>query len=208
MSETDFLKLKKHDNVETNTEKFDIENYLNGNWDKINENAKKTNKQILELETEKAELEKELKEGTIVEGRVKSIQPYGTFIELENGIVGLLHIEDTSVARIKTPAERFKIGQNIKVVVKSIDREQNRVFFSYKELLGTWEENASLFEKGTRVTGIAREVEKNHNGIFVELKPNLVGMAEYKENIEYGQNVEVYIKNIIPEKKKIKLIIV
>ena len=58
-------------------------------------------------------IEKELKEGTIVEGRVKSIQPYGTFIELENGIVGLLHIEDTSVARIKTPAERFKIGQNI-----------------------------------------------------------------------------------------------
>ena len=153
-------------------------------------------------------IEKELKEGTIVEGRVKSIQPYGTFVELENGIVGLLHIEDTSVARIKTPAERFKIGQNIKVVVKSIDREQNRVFFSYKELLGTWEENASLFEKGTRVTGIAREVEKNHNGIFIELKPNLVGMAEYKENIEYGQNVEVYIKNIIPEKQKIKLIIV
>ena len=93
-------------------------------------------------------------------------------------------------------------------MIKSIDREQNRVFFSYKELLGTWEENASLFEKGTRVTGIAREVEKNHNGIFIELKPNLVGMAEYKENIEYGQNVEVYIKNIIPEKQKIKLIIV
>ena len=43
MSETDFLKLKKHDNVETNTEKFDIENYLNGNWDKINKNAKEVN---------------------------------------------------------------------------------------------------------------------------------------------------------------------
>lgn len=150
----------------------------------------------------------DLEEGMVVDGTVKSIQPYGTFIELKNGIVGLLHIEDTSVARIKTPAERFEIGQNVKVMIKSIDREQNRVFFSYKELLGTWEENASLFEKGTRVTGIAREVEKNHNGIFIELKPNLVGMAEYKENIEYGQNVEVYIKNIIPEKQKIKLIIV
>lgn len=149
-----------------------------------------------------------LEEGMIVDGIVKSIQPYGTFIELKNGVVGLLHIEDTSVARIKTPEERFEIGQNIKVMIKSIDREQNRVFFSYKELLGTWEENASLFEKGTRVIGIARETEKNNNGIFVELKPNLVGMAEYKENIQYGQNVEVYIKNIIPEKKKIKLIIV
>ena len=83
MSEIDFLKLKKHDNPETNTEKFDIENYLNGNWDKINENAKKVNTDILniqaeqetqntnieennskiiELQNEKAKLEKELKE--------------------------------------------------------------------------------------------------------------------------------------------------
>ena len=150
----------------------------------------------------------DLEENMVVEGVVKSIQPYGTFIEIEGGIVGLLHIEDISVARIKSPSERFKIGQKVKVVVKSIDREENKLVFSYKELLGTWEENAKMFQKGTKVIGIAREVEKNHNGIFVELKPNLVGMAEYKENIEYGQNVEVYIKNIIPEKKKIKLIIV
>ena len=150
----------------------------------------------------------DLEENEVVEGVVKSIQPYGTFIEIEGGVVGLLHIEDTSVARIKSPSERFKIGQKVKVVVKSRDREENKLVFSYKELLGTWEENAKMFQKGTKVTGIAREVEKNHNGIFVELKPNLVGMAEYKENIEYGQNVEVYIKNIIPEKKKIKLIIV
>jgi len=45
-------------------------------------------------------------------------------------------------------------------------------------------------------------------GIFVELKPNLIGLAEYKENIEYGQEVKVYIKKIIPDKKKIKLIII
>ncbi len=150
----------------------------------------------------------DLEENDIVQGVVKSIQPYGTFIEIEGGVVGLLHIEDTSVARIKSPSERFKIGQKVNVMVKSIDRKQNKLVFSYKELLGTWEENAKMFQKGTKVIGIAREVEKNHNGIFVELKPNLVGMAEYKENIEYGQNVEVYIKNIIPEKKKIKLIIV
>ena len=93
-------------------------------------------------------------------------------------------------------------------MVKDIDKEQNRVSFTYKELLGTWEENAKLFQKGTKVVGIARDTEQNHNGIFIELKPNLVGMAEYKENIEYGQNVEVYIKNIIPEKKKIKLVII
>ncbi len=76
-----------------------------------------------------------LKEGQIVSGKVKSIQPYGAFIEIENGLVGLLHIENISVARIKTPKERFEIGQNIKVVVKSIEESTGRITFSYKELL-------------------------------------------------------------------------
>ena len=71
--------------------------------------------------------DKQLKEGMIVEGTIKSIQQYGAFIEIENGTVGLLHIQDISVARIKTPAERFKIGQKVKVVVKSIDSENNRM---------------------------------------------------------------------------------
>ena len=132
--------------------------------------------------------DKQLKEGMIVEGTIKSIQQYGAFIEIENGTVGLLHIQDISVARIKPPAER--------------------ITFSYKELLGTWQENANLFNEGDIVVGIARETEKNHNGIFVELKPNLVGLAEYKPDIVYGENVIVNIKKIIPEKKKIKLMII
>ena len=112
-----------------------------------------------------------------------------------------------SVSRIKSPYERFKIGQNVDVMVKDVDTENNRVSFTYKELLGTWEENIKDFKQGTVVKGIAKETEKSKNGIFVELTPNLVGLAEYKENIEYGQDVNVYIKKIIPEKKKVKLII-
>ena len=150
----------------------------------------------------------DLQEGMIVNGIVKSMQPYGVFIEIGGGIVGLLHIEDISIARIKTPAERLKIGQKINVMIKCIDRKLERVILTYKELLGTWEENVESFNEGETVTGIARETEKSKNGIFVELKPNLVGMAEYKEGIEYGQNVDVYIKKIIPDKKKIKLLIV
>lgn len=150
----------------------------------------------------------ELQEGQIVNGIVKSIRPYGVFIEIGGGIVGLLHIEDISVARIKTPIERLKIGQKANFVVKSIDRKNERILLSYKELLGTWEENAKKFEEGSTVSGIAREIEKSKNGIFVELTPNLVGLAEYKDGIEYGQNVNVYIKKIIPEKKKVKLVII
>lgn len=120
---------------------------------------------------------------------------------------GLLYIEDISVARIKTPAERLKVGQKINVVVKDIDRDKNRVYFSYKEMLGTWEENVEDLEEKAVVPGIIRETEKDKRGIFVELKPNLVGMAEYREGMQYGQKVDVYVKKIVKEKKKIKLII-
>lgn len=123
------------------------------------------------------------------------------------GISGLLYIEDMSISRIKSPFERFELGQEVNVMVKDIDEKQNRVSFTYKELLGTWEDNIKDFKQGTVVTGIVRDTEKSQNGIFVELKPNLVGLAEYKENIQYGQNVNVYIKKIIPEKKKVKLLI-
>ena len=149
----------------------------------------------------------EITKGSKVSGFVKNIQPYGAFIHTDNGLEGLLYIEDISVARIKTPFERFKIGQRIDVLIKDVDLEKNKIYFSYKELLRTWEDNVKEFKEKTVVQGIVRETEKNKRGIFIELKPNLVGMAEYKEGMEYGQKVDVYIKKIVEDKKKIKLII-
>ena len=150
----------------------------------------------------------EINKGDIKTGIVKNIQPYGAFIKLDNGPTGLLHIEDISVARIKSPEERLKIGQKINIVVKSIDSKTNKIDLSYKEMLGTWEENVQDIKAGQIVKGKIRETEKFKNGIFIELKPNLVGMAEYKPGMEYGQDVDVYVKKIIPEKKKIKLKII
>ena len=93
-------------------------------------------------------------------------------------------------------------------MVKSINREDGKIILSYKETLGTWEENAKKFVQGTRAKGIIRETEKNKNGIFIELTPNLVGMSEYEEGLQYGQIVDVYIKKIDIQKKKIKLSII
>lgn len=93
-------------------------------------------------------------------------------------------------------------------MVKSVNREDGRIILSYKEMLGTWEENAKLFTAGMKAHGIVRETEKNKNGIFIELMPNLVGMAEYEEGLEYGQKVDVYIKKIDYERKKVKLLVV
>lgn len=150
----------------------------------------------------------ELQVGQTVKGIVKNIAPYGAFVDIGGGVVGLVHIEDLSVARIKTPFERIKIGQKINIMVKYIDRENGRINLSYKEILGSWEDNVQDFSVGMTTKGIVRETEKNRNGIFIELAPNLVGMAEYREGLNYGEKIDVSIKKIDYEKKKIKLIVV
>ena len=153
-------------------------------------------------------VKKDLSVGDIVTGIVKRVESYGVFIEIGGGVVGLAHIEDLSVARIKSAFERVSIGQKLEVMVKSIDRESGKLILSYKELLGTWEENADKFDVGQRTKGIVRETEKHKNGIFIELLPNLVGMAEYVDGLEYGQEVNVYIKRIDYERRKVKLLVV
>ena len=114
-------------------------------------------------------------------------------------------VDSISVSRIPHPNVRFSVNQNIKAIIKSFDSE-GRVNLSHKELLGTWLENASMFSVGETVPGIIRSVE--NYGIFIELTPNLAGLAEYTEGVKEGEWASVFIKSIIPEKMKIKLIIV
>lgn len=153
-------------------------------------------------------IKNDLQIGQIVRGIVKNITPYGAFVDIGAGIVGLVHIEDLSVARIKSPFERVKIGQKLNIMIKSIDRNTGKLNLSYKDTLGTWEENAHNFKTGMKTKGIVRETEKNKNGIFIELTPNLVGMAEYKDGLNYGEEINVSIKKIDYDKKKVKLIII
>ncbi len=148
---------------------------------------------------------KDLEVGKKVYGTVINIKPYGAFIRVGNGTVGLLHIEDISVARMKSPEERLKIGQEIPLIVKSIDKKDSRFSLSYKELLGSWQDNIKGIKVGQELKGIVRETAKGNKGIFIELKPNLVGMSEYKPNYNFGDKVNVIVKKIIPEKHKVKL---
>lgn len=150
----------------------------------------------------------DLKQGDIVNGIVTNIRPFGAFVEIGGGISGLLNIENISVARIKNPKERFKVGQKINVMIKSIDKENNRIYLTYKELLGTWDDNVQGLKEGTTIKGIVRDKEKRGRGFFIEIKPNLVGLVEPEENLEYGQEVQAFIKKIVPKKKKIKLVLI
>lgn len=145
-----------------------------------------------------------LKCGDVVNARITHLENFGAFADIGCGIVALMPIDTISVSRIEHPRERFTVGMDIKAVIKSI--ENGRISLSHKELLGTWEENARNFTAGETVAGIVRSVE--NYGAFVELAPNLAGLAESREGVKAGQQASVYIKSIIPEKMKIKLIII
>ena len=149
---------------------------------------------------------KRLSAGDVIDCRITHLEQFGAFADIGCGIVSLMPIDMISVSRISHPSDRFRVGDYIKAVVASIDPDTLRVTLSHKELLGTWEENASLFRAGETVAGIIRSVEPY--GVFVELTPNLAGLAEPRDDVYTGQHASVYIKSLIPEKMKVKLIIV
>ena len=143
--------------------------------------------------------------GDIIPVKVTHIEGFGAFVDIGCGMISLLSIDCISVSRISHPSARLAVGDKLYAVVKSID-DRGRVYMSERELLGSWKENAARFTEGQTVRGIVRSVESY--GIFVELTPNLAGLAEYKEGVYPEQTAAVYIKSIIPEKMKVKLIII
>ena len=143
--------------------------------------------------------------GDITEAKITHLETFGAFCDIGCGINALLPIDNISVSRIPHPSVRFRVGDTVKTVIREID-DAGRITLSHKELLGTWEQNAARFAVGETVSGIVRSVE--NYGIFIELTPNLAGLAEYNSRVSVGQHTSVYIKSIIPEKMKFKLIIV
>ncbi len=143
--------------------------------------------------------------GDIIDAKITHLESFGAFCDIGCGNIALLPIDSISVSRISHPKDRFSVGDNIKAVVKTIG-EDGKITLSHKELLGTWEENACEFSAGQTVTGVIRSVEDY--GVFVEITPNLAGLAEPKEGVRVGQQASVYIKSILRDKMKIKLIII
>ena len=147
-----------------------------------------------------------LTEGDIIDARVTHMERFGAFVDIGCGLISLLSIDSISVSRISHPKDRLSIGMWLKTVVRCIERDTGRIYVSQKELLGTWEENADMFSVGQTVAGTIRSIEDY--GVFIELAPNLTGLAEARDDLAVGQNAAVYIKNIIPERMKIKLVII
>lgn len=150
--------------------------------------------------------------GDIICARVTHLESFGAFVDIGCGLSSLLTVDSISVSRISHPRDRLSVGEEIYVVVKSRDEQSGRLYVSMKELLGTWEENAREFEVGQTVLGIVRSIEDY--GVFIELAPNLAGLAEIRsdtrdtEIAKIGAHTAVYIKSILPDRMKIKLVLI
>ena len=153
----------------------------------------------------KAEYLDQLQPGDILPCIVTHIEPFGAFCDVGCGISALLPIDCMSVSRISSPADRVSVGQQILCAIKSRDA-QGRFVLTIRELLGTWEENAAAFCAGDTVPGIVRSVEDY--GIFIELTPNLAGLAEPRPGVYPGQRATVTIKSLNPARMKVKLILI
>lgn len=149
---------------------------------------------------------KTLQPGMVLVCRITHLASFGAFADIGCGIIAMLPIELISVSRLSHSRERFVQGQKILAVVKDFDRQTRRITLSHRELLGTWMENASRFAPGETVQGIVRSVKDY--GAFVELTPNLSGLADLREGLEPGDRVSVFIKSLRPERMKIKLQII
>lgn len=150
--------------------------------------------------------------GDIISARVTHLESFGAFVDIGCGLSSLLTVDSISVSRISHPRDRLSVGEEIYVIVKAKDDTGDRIYVSMKELLGTWQENAALFEVGQTVSGIVRSIEDY--GVFIELAPNLAGLAEIREDThdkdiaKIGNTTAVYIKSILPDRMKIKLVLI
>jgi small subunit ribosomal protein S1 len=155
--------------------------------------------------------------GSIVTGTVKNLTSYGAFIEIEEGIEGLLHVSDMShVRKVSNPAEILQKGQQITCVVLNVDQERKRVGLGLKQMSpDPWETDIpSRYIPGQKYRG--RVTKLTNFGVFVELEPGLEGLlhiselADHKvespeEVVQVGQEVEVKVLRVDPKERKIGL---
>ncbi|MHC4134159.1 MAG: 30S ribosomal protein S1 [Planctomycetota bacterium] len=154
---------------------------------------------------------------TIVEGTVRNLTNYGAFVELEEGIDGLLHISDMSwTKKVTHPSELLNEGDQVKAVVLSVDRDKKRVSLGLKQLADDpWKtEIAERYKVGDVVVGTVTKI--TNFGVFVELEDDLEGLLHVSELstkkvdspedvVQTGDQVEVTVLKVDPDERKIGL---
>ncbi len=169
-------------------------------------------------EQQKAELEARwstLEVGATLDGTVRSLVPYGAFIDL-GGIDGLLHVSDISWSRVNKPEDVLSVGQQIKVRILKLDGEKKKISLGLKQLAPEpWETVPARYQAGQRIKGTV--VRLTDFGAFVEIEPGVEGLIHISEMawnkrvnhpseiVKEGEQVEAVILSIKPEEQRIAL---
>ena len=164
---------------------------------------------------ERDELLASLEDGKVVTGVVKNLTDYGAFVDL-GGIDGLLHITDMAWKRIKHPSEIVNVGDEIEVKILKFDRERNRVSLGLKQMgEDPWADIARRYPENTRLFGTITNL--TDYGCFVEIEDGVEGLVHVSEMdwtnknihpskvVSLGQEVEVMVLDIDPERRRISL---
>jgi small subunit ribosomal protein S1 len=175
-------------------------------------------RRILAEEEERANKERlyaEVKEGDVVQGRVRSIAEYGAFLDL-GGVDGLLHVSDLAWSRVANPADVLSLGQQIQVKVLKIDVAKQRISLGLKQLQPQpWDSVSEKYKVGDRVHGTVTRLADF--GAFVELEPGIEGLVHISEMswakkvhkpgdiFKQGENIEAVILGIKLEERRISL---
>jgi small subunit ribosomal protein S1 len=184
-------------------------------FDKDNEKISLGLKQLTDNPWEKAA--ETLKVGQKIKGKIASITDYGLFVEVMKGVEGLVHISEVSwTDRINDLHGKFKVGQEIEVLVVSLDKENRRMSLSVKQLeKNPWEQVEEQFKVGQQVKGTISNI--TDFGIFVQLLPGIDGLVHisdlsWTEHIDHpsdiykkGDTVEAVVLAVDKNNKKISL---
>jgi len=154
--------------------------------------------------------------GSMIKGEVRNLTPYGAFIELEDGIDGMVHVSDLSWTRkINHPSETLKKGDEIEALVLEIDKDSQRISLGVKQLeTDPWEEIGNRFTVGDLVKGTVAKIAAF--GAFVQLEDDVDGLVhisqlseehvgKVKEVVNIGDEVEARVIKVDKAERRIGL---
>jgi small subunit ribosomal protein S1 len=155
-----------------------------------------------------AERRAALKEGDTVSGSVRTLMPYGAFVDLD-GVDGLLHVSDISRTRIAKVEDALSVGQQLRVRILKIDAETGKISLGLKQLEPEpWETAPSRYQQGQRISGTVTRLADF--GAFVEIEPGIEGLIHISEMswakkvrhpgdlLKQGERVDAVILSIRP----------
>jgi len=163
----------------------------------------------------RARLLESLEPGAVFEGIVRSVRDFGAFVDIGDGVEGLVHVGEMSWERVNDPTELFKSGEKIRVVVKKVDRQTGKIGLSVKDLVESpWRRAAEKYPVGSTVRGTVTRLAQF--GAFVRLEPGVEGLVHVSELatrhvrsvadvVREGAEIECRVLAIDPDGQRLSL---